>query len=171
MIGTFGRAAWVLDDIRPLREIARNKDIVVSNIKLFEPPTAYQAAYQQPTGSRFGADALYQGENRGRGARFKYLFNKKEQSDTEALEVDDSKGDDKTDEASSTSASETVNVVKMDSLTLKIYDGDRLIRTLKQKAPKESGIHKWTWNLDEAGVNRPHREKSENKNKSQVVCG
>ena len=60
VIGTFGRAAWVLDDIRPLRAMAKNKYVMASNIELFDPPTAYQAAYIQPTGSRFGADALYQ---------------------------------------------------------------------------------------------------------------
>ncbi len=70
IIGTFGRAAWVLDDIRPLRAIAKNKDILKEKIHLFTPPTAYQAAYQQPTGSRFGGDALFNGENRGSGATF-----------------------------------------------------------------------------------------------------
>ena len=36
--------------------------------------TAYQAAIQQPTGSRFGADAIYNGENRGRGAIMSYYL-------------------------------------------------------------------------------------------------
>lgn len=40
---------------------------------------------------------------------------------------------------------------------MKIYDGERLIRTLKQKAPKETGIHKWTWRMDEKGGDRPSR--------------
>ena len=34
IIGTFGRAAWVLDDIRPLRAIAKNKDILLSLIHI-----------------------------------------------------------------------------------------------------------------------------------------
>lgn len=60
VIGTFGRAAWVLDDIRPLRAIAKSKQVIANKIQLFSPPTAYQAAYQQPTGSRFGgADACF----------------------------------------------------------------------------------------------------------------
>ena len=37
VIGTFGRAAWVLDDIRPLREIARNKSVSVSYTHLTLP--------------------------------------------------------------------------------------------------------------------------------------
>ncbi|WP_400079789.1 WD40/YVTN/BNR-like repeat-containing protein [Winogradskyella sp. R77965] len=152
VIGTFGRAAWVLDDIRPLRAMAKNKSVMNSNIKLFDTPTAYQAAYQQPTGSRFGADAMYHGENRGGGARFSYLFNKKEQPKSEKKE----KSEDEDDETDMDSKKEEAKV-KWDSLTLKIYDGQRLIRTLKTKAPKENGIHKWTWYMSEAGVSRPSR--------------
>ena len=74
VIGTFGRAAWVMDDIRPLRTLASDKSILQRDIKLFSPPTAYQAAYQQPTGSRFGADAIYNGENRKEGAMLTYYI-------------------------------------------------------------------------------------------------
>ncbi len=144
VIGTFGRAAWVLDDIRPLREMAQNTSVMASNIKLFNPPTAYQAAYQQPTGSRFGADAMYHGENRAGGARFAYIFNKKEQSKKEKKDKD-------------VSSEKEETKVKWDSLSLKIYDGSRLIRTLKRKAPKENGLQRWTWYMDEAGGDRPSR--------------
>ena len=48
VIGTFGRAAWVLDDIRPLRAMASGT-VLDKTLVLFDPPTAYQAAYQQPT--------------------------------------------------------------------------------------------------------------------------
>ncbi|MFK7834454.1 MAG: hypothetical protein AB8B52_14360, partial [Winogradskyella sp.] len=153
VIGTFGRAAWVLDDIRPLREMAKNKAVISSTIKLFEPPTAYQAAYQQPTGSRFGADAMYHGENRAGGARFSYLFNKKDDS-TSLSEKDE---DDDSTSLSNQNEEKDETKTKWDSLTLKLYDGSRLIRTLKTKAPKENGIHKWRWNMDEAGVDRPSR--------------
>jgi photosystem II stability/assembly factor-like uncharacterized protein/ribonuclease HI len=150
VIGTFGRAAWVIDDIRPLREIAKNKSAISSNITLFEPPIAYQAAYQQPTGSRFGADAIYHGENRDGGARFTYMFNKKEMPKNEAKEENEE------DEEAMASEKEE-SKVNWDSLTLKIYDGDRLIRTLKRKAPKDNGLHKWTWYMDEKGVDYPSR--------------
>ncbi|OZV68035.1 VPS10 domain-containing protein [Winogradskyella aurantia] len=154
VIGTFGRAAWVLDDIRPLREMARNKAVMTSNIKLFDPPTAYQAAYQQPTGSRFGADALFQGENRSGGARFSYLFNKKEMPKSDDDEKDSEDGDIDEDEEET---EKDDSKVSWDSLTLKLYDGERLIRTLTSKAPKENGIHNWTWYMDEAGADRPSR--------------
>ena len=49
------------------------------------------------------------------------------------------------------------NEVQWDSLTLKLYDGSRLIRTLKRKVPKENGLQRWTWYMDEAGKDRPSR--------------
>jgi photosystem II stability/assembly factor-like uncharacterized protein len=143
VIGTFGRAAWVLDDIRPLRAIAKDQNILQKTVHLFDPPTAYQAAYQQPTGSRFGGDALYNGENRKSGARFSYYLNVKE-IDTTVVK-DEAKKD-------------TLTEVKWDSLQLQLFDGERLIRTLKQKAPKESGMHLWKWNMDEKGVEWPSRK-------------
>jgi len=53
VIGTFGRAAWILDDISPLRAIAKDAQVLEEPLKVFSPPTAYQASYQQPTGSRW----------------------------------------------------------------------------------------------------------------------
>ena len=157
VIGTFGRAAWVLDDIRPLREMAKNKQLINQKIELFEPPIAYQAAYQQPTGSRFGGDAMYNGENKGFGAIFSYYLKVDEKKEDAKDNKDKKKKDEASDNEKDDSAAEDKAVVKWDSLSLQIYDGERLIRTLKQKAPEKSGIHKWTWYMDEAGVERPSK--------------
>ncbi|WPZ09081.1 MULTISPECIES: VPS10 domain-containing protein [Roseivirga] len=72
-IGTFGRAFYVLDDIRPLREFAargansaKNEDLIV-----FDIADAYQMTYRQPAGMRFPADGgSYEGQNKyfGRAA-------------------------------------------------------------------------------------------------------
>ncbi len=148
VIGTFGRAAWVLDDIRPLREITKNRSVLASELAVFNPPTVYQAAYQQPTGSRFGGDALYNGENRDYGAHITYYFQKKEVKDES--DTDEEKED--------TEASEEKGKPSKDSIYMKVYNGDQLIRTLKEKLPDSTGIYKWTWSLDEAGVDRPSRE-------------
>ncbi len=137
VIGTFGRAAWVLDDIKPLRALAA-KNATSKKLHLFEPPVAYQAVRQQPTGSRFGADGLYQGENRKSGAIISYYVNVP-----------------RTKNNSTKSSKE--NKVKFDSIKLEIFDGSRQIRTLKFKAPKENGVHKTTWYLREKGVERASR--------------
>ncbi|EDO26626.1 predicted protein, partial [Nematostella vectensis] len=147
VIGTFGRAAWVLDDIRPLRALAKN-NTASQKLVLFEPPTAYHAMYIQPTGSRFGADALYQGENRRRGAPISYYINKPKTKNDAAKKK--SKKDIKKKAANK-------KTVKWDSIKLEIFDGTRLIRTLKQKAPKENGVHTMRWFLREKGVFGPSR--------------
>ncbi|GAB1309501.1 hypothetical protein KH5_21840 [Urechidicola sp. KH5] len=146
VIGTFGRAAWVIDDIRPLRALADSTSITDEPLTLFKPPTAYKAAYQQPTGSRFGADAMYQGENKKSGAHFSYFINvpTKENKTSEEKEAKS----------------------KLDSITLEIYNKDLLIRTLKRKAPKESGIQKFTWYLDEKGGDRMSRTISKQNSES-----
>ncbi|SDB23261.1 Uncharacterized protein SAMN03097699_0213 [Flavobacteriaceae bacterium MAR_2010_188] len=185
VIGTFGRAVWILDDIRPLRDMIRNKDMLKGKLDVFTPPTAYQAASQQPTGSRFGADAVFNGENRSGAARIRYYVaieeKKKEEADKDSKaakddkkdkrkkvkDLSDNKEEDKNDEAADTmeredfaSADSTEvkeKVTKWDSLTMNIYDGDRLIRTLKQKAPEKSGIYTWEWYMDEKGTDYPLR--------------
>ncbi|WP_299682729.1 hypothetical protein [uncultured Tenacibaculum sp.] len=159
VIGTFGRAAWVLDDIRPLRAIASNKNILTKKFDVFTPPTAYQASYQQPTGSRFGADALYNGENRPFGARIKFYMNKPKMA---KKPVKKSKEDLKKKD-------ENKKKVKWDSIKFEIYDGTRLIRTLKRKAPKENGIHTQTWFMNEKGVARPSRRIRKSKSEPSGV--
>jgi photosystem II stability/assembly factor-like uncharacterized protein len=154
VIGTFGRAAWVLDDIRPLRAMAKG-NVTSKKLALFAPPTAYQAATQQPTGSRFGADALYQGENRNGGAIISYYINKPEvKKNTSDKKLEKSKK--KKEDVISNKVKKSKKV-KYDSIKLEIFDGDRQIRTLKFKTPKESGVHKTTWYLREKGVDRPSR--------------
>mgnify|MGYP000427193468 CR=1 FL=1 len=39
VIGTFGRSAWVIDNINPLRELADNYSLLENKIELFEPST------------------------------------------------------------------------------------------------------------------------------------
>ena len=131
VIGTFGRAAWILDDIRPLREIANDPSLTNRLFKLFSPPDSYLASIQQPTGSRFGGDAIFNGTNRTFGAQIKYFFN------PDSIKFKD---------------------INKDSISLKIYDNDRLIRTLKKKSPKKKGLHKIIWNMDEKGPNYPTRK-------------
>jgi len=150
VIGTFGRAAWVLDDIRPLRAVASQPQVLEEAIALFDPPTAYQAAYQQPTGSRFGADALYQGENKRSGAMITYYIN------TSEIETDNNTSNTKEEAHTETDES------KKDSLFFNFYDQDRLIRTLSFKKPKKAGFHRIYWGMDEKGAVYPSRKIQKN---------
>jgi hypothetical protein len=133
VIATFGRSFWVMDDIRPLRELAANgADELEKPIKAFASPDAYLANWRQAMGTRFSGDAMYMGENRDRGAMLTYSVNK---------EMVEGTGDDK----------------KKVELTIEVYDEDgNKIRTL-ERSPSESGINRTSWGLDRAGVRFPSR--------------
>jgi photosystem II stability/assembly factor-like uncharacterized protein len=161
VIGTFGRAAWVLDDIRPLRALATG-NVLNKKLQLFTPPTAYQAAYQQPTGSRFGGDALFNGENKRSGAMISYYINrptataKENKEEKESVRKKKRKGTKKME--ATVVKKELASEIKFDSIKLEIFEGSRLIRTIHQKAPKENGIHRIYWYTNEKGADRPSRK-------------
>ncbi len=169
VIGTFGRAAWVLDDLRPLRAVAADQGILQKDIKIFTPPTAYQAAYQQPTGSRFGGDALYNAENRKEGAMITYFLKEgkkkspDKEKDSDSTESDASNNDNPAKEEEEPKDKLT-GVQKKDSIMFQFFNGDNLIRTIKKKTPEKAGFHRIYWEMDEKGPDRPARKISKNKN-------
>ncbi len=148
VIGTFGRSFYVLDDIRPLRDLAKNGSGELNKtLKVFEAPNAFINQIQQPTGTRFGGNAMFNGENRRRGAMISYSITKPEVK----KEASDKKGEKKNDAKKGAKK-------KSDSLVVNIYNSsNELIRTLKQKAPEENGIHRMYWGLGEKGVRGPSR--------------
>ncbi|SMC87170.1 Uncharacterized protein SAMN05660703_3122 [Cellulophaga tyrosinoxydans] len=177
VIGTFGRAAWVLDDIRPLRALASDYTLLQKDAKLFTPPTAYQAAYQQASGSRFGADAMFNGANKKSGAMITYYLKEgKKKSDSKTDTKDKEAEDDKEEKtenddapAATTEKDKLTGVQKKDSIQFDIYDGARLIRTLKYKTPEKAGFHRIYWRMDEKGPDRPSRKISTRKNEAGGV--
>ncbi len=73
VIGTFGRAVWILDDIRPLRALAsEGKKLLESKITAFEAPEAYMVSTRNLPGYYFYGDAMYRGENRQQGAMISF---------------------------------------------------------------------------------------------------
>jgi len=164
VIGTFGRAAWVLDDIRPLRALASDKTFLQKDVALFPSPTAYQAAYQQPTGSRFGGDALYNAENRKDGAMITYYLKEgKDPLKKPEKKEENEKAEEDSDSEEITSQARN-GVAKKDSIQFQFFDGDRLIRTLKYKTPEKAGFHRIYWNMDEKGADSASRKISKSKN-------
>jgi photosystem II stability/assembly factor-like uncharacterized protein len=69
VIGTFGRAAWILDDIRPFRALAKEgAEALQDTFKLFPAPDAYQWSRRSYQGVRFYAQGQFQGRDRRGGA-------------------------------------------------------------------------------------------------------
>ncbi len=128
VIATFGRALWVLDDIRPLRTVAANNGLPVKKaLTVFEAPLAYQAEFRNAPGYEWSTWGLWDAENRRRGAAVTYHVDKR-LLDTTARK-------------------------KADTVLVKIYDENNdLIRNLKWKA--DSGYNRSYWGMERKGNRR-----------------
>lgn len=69
IVGTFGRAAFIIDNIVPLRTYAQKGDELLEKpLHLFDIPESYMSNWRSAEGVRFTADAHFKGENRRSGA-------------------------------------------------------------------------------------------------------
>jgi len=128
VIATFGRALWIMDDIRPLRKVAAEKGMLAKKLTVFPAPDAYQAQYRAATGYEWSTMGLYDAPNRSRGAAISFFIGG----------------------AKDTAAKKTRN----DSVTVKIYnDKNENIRNLKWKT--EAGFNRESWSMDEKGYRQP----------------
>ncbi len=64
VIGTFGRAIYILDNIEPLRNLAASNKLLENKMKMFKPTDAYLATIKSSNGERFEGDAIYNGQNK-----------------------------------------------------------------------------------------------------------
>ncbi len=136
VIGTFGRAAFVMDDIRPLRALAQQGvALLQKDLHVFAAPDAHLAVVRQAAGMRFDADASYKGENRPFGALISFAV--------KAGKIPDwQKKDGQKDEKA------IIHILDQNG---------QVIRTLTHLP--DSGINRITWNLDQKGVRFPDQEK------------
>lgn len=131
IIGTFGRAAWIMDDIRPLREVAATQgEVLAQELALFDAPDAYLAEYKSYAGTRFTANGMFIGENR-RGGAMMTAWRK-----APAEDGDKKKADGK------------AKVYVMDT------QGDT-VRTFSTKL--DTGMNRIYWPMNRDGVNYPSR--------------
>jgi photosystem II stability/assembly factor-like uncharacterized protein len=159
VIGTFGRAFYVMDDIRPLRALAKSGSSALNKtVHLFMPPDAYTATMQQPPGPRFAADATFAGENRPYGAMISYVITRPaaKTDNSVAENAKPTKGKNAT--AKIEPQPESVATENTDSVKFEIFDvSGKLIRTIKIKSPDENGLNRIQWDLTEKGVKGPSR--------------
>lgn len=160
VLGTFGRAAWVMDDIRPLREVAKNgTSILKKSINVYPTPDAFISANQQATGTRFAGDAMYIGENRKRGAMITYTVTKpEEKKETLATSSKSKKKKGKKKALTPVETKKDTTKVAFDTVSFMVYTkNNELIRTIKNKYDK-NGMHRMYWRMDEKGINYPSRK-------------
>lgn len=129
VIGTFGRAIYVLDDIRPLRILAKEGvQVLDKSLKMFEIPDAYLVNYRNNPGIEFPGDATFGGENKKQGATLSFVLNPEKKD------------------------------VKSDSVKVEIFDmkGNK-IRTFR--AEGKVGMNRIQWDLNKKGIRMPMQAK------------
>lgn len=128
VIGTFGRAFWILDDIRPLRALASDgMDVLDQELVLFDSPVAYHASRRSYDGIRFNAQGEYIGDNKSVTYAKINVWKKPGEDDKKEEKV---------------------------KVFVKNEAGDT-IRTISRKI--KGGYGTIGWYLDEDGVNYPGR--------------
>ncbi|MCG6956826.1 MAG: hypothetical protein LJF04_12625 [Gemmatimonadetes bacterium] len=133
VVGTHGRGAWILDDVRPLETIASDPGVTKQHLHLFSIPPAVEYVEGQVNGPRFTGFAMFQGENRPYGALLTYLVGG--ESGESGMARDSS--------AASTDTTATISVLQ----------GDRIIRTFR--GPAKPGLNRTAWNLAMDGFRSP----------------
>ncbi len=163
IIGTFGRAIWIMDDIRPLREIARtNKKVLDQDLAIFTPPDAYHSSRRSVDGVRFIANAEFRGPNRSPNGMFSIWMKEKEKAQKEAM-AEKGKGkkggkekNKKPAEAEMKKDGKKKDGKKKggDNTAIVIYDmqGDT-VRNFTRKL--KAGLNRISWRLDENGIRFP----------------
>ncbi len=88
VLGTFGRAAYVIEDLAPLRALAREGGALLqSSFRAFDATTGYHVPWSRPAGSRFMADHVWEGENKSRAARAHVFVSEALAQEHDACEV------------------------------------------------------------------------------------
>jgi hypothetical protein len=171
-IATFGRALWILDDIRPLRKIAANNGKAITGaVTVFAAPDAYQAQYKSATGYEWSVLGLYDADNRRRGAEVSFFINKPKLPADSAAKQQPAVA--ATEQPAVTAPQQggggggrggggggrfgqggAGGGARGDSATVRIYNANKeLIRTLRWNI--DSGFNRQYWGMEEKGVRQP----------------
>lgn len=166
-IATFGRALWILDDIKPLRKLAANKGKLPTNaVTIFSAPDATQAEYRAATGYEWSVMGLYEGENRRRGAGISFYVNKATSTNTPSTQTLVNTDANQIRQGGGGAGRQGgggrfagmgpggMGGRRTDSVLVRIYNQqNELIRTLRWNV--DSGYNKQYWGMEEKGFRFP----------------
>jgi photosystem II stability/assembly factor-like uncharacterized protein len=170
-IATFGRAMWILDDIRPLRKIAANKGMAITNtVTAFNAPESYQAQYKAANGYEWSIYGLWDADNRRRGAEVSFYINKPKLPADSAAKQQPAVA--ATEQPATTPPAQAFGGGgggrggggrfgapaggggRGDSAMVRIYNANNeLIRTLRWSI--DSGFNRQYWGMEEKGIRQP----------------
>ncbi len=154
-IGTHGRGAWIIDDIRPLREMAAGQ--VTGDLHLFEVPDAIQHTQALSGPFYFPGDTKYQGPNRPYGALVSYYV-----SPSLAASVEGEGGGMPQGGGAGGGFAAFFGggpSMARGPATIEIMQADTLVRTLK--GPAEAGVNRITWGLERKGIPAPDADEDD----------
>ncbi|HUF50776.1 MAG TPA: hypothetical protein VMN60_08085 [Longimicrobiales bacterium] len=146
-IGTHGRGAWIVDDIRPLRALARDMRIAANDLHVFDSPPAIQHTRGISGPFYFPGDTRYQGPNRPYGALISYWVG------ADAAQAHAA------DPGSASLAPQTGGFGAQPAsggrgpARIEVLAGDSVVRTLR--GPSKYGVNRIAWALERAGIRQP----------------
>jgi len=162
-IGTHGRGAWIIDDIRPLRAMAASERVVEEPVYLFDVPAAIQHDRGITGPFYFPGDTKYQGPNRPYGALLSYWV-----SPTAAAAVADSAGPGSAADAPTGLAAMFGGGPASSGPTkIEILDADTVVRTLE--GPAEAGVNRVVWGLERKGLPAPDADEDDDEPRGPEV--
>jgi photosystem II stability/assembly factor-like uncharacterized protein len=127
VIATFGRALWVLDDIRPLRKLAAASGQMTRPIQVLSTPDAIQASFRNAPGYEWSTWGIWDAANKPRGAAVSYFINRNAKDSAR-------KG--------------------RDSLQVRIYnDRNEMVRNIRWRA--DEGFNRRYWGMESKGYRMP----------------
>jgi hypothetical protein len=157
ILGTFGRAIWILDDLMPLQEIARQGEAFWK--QPFDLVSATQGTYfevHSPEAGRFQGAGEYEGENTERGSMITLYF---PQPDTTKAKADKAKKEDKKDDKAAPAApgdkKPKAKELPKDKVRVLIMEGADTLRMFTANA--DTGLYRFHWGLDRDGIQFPSR--------------
>ncbi len=149
IIGTFGRALYILDNIEPLRMYASQGVAFLERTFFALPsPDACISAWRQPAGERFPADMYFAGENKSKSGQMCYWHKPN---------INEVNADKKQEKKEKTSDDKKEKKAKDEKVTIQILSltGDTL-RTLKHEP--DTGFNAVNWYFETKSVRFPSKE-------------
>jgi photosystem II stability/assembly factor-like uncharacterized protein len=133
IIGTFGRALYILDDLSPLRDWIHNGNKISDSLSVYNTVNPiYQAQYKRHNGQRFPADMYFSGDNKYSAAKLYCHIKQNEKKKDQKLKI----------------------TIRRDNA-----NGMDTIRTWEQEP--DSFLTTIDWNFDSNGFEYPSRNKRE----------
>jgi hypothetical protein len=133
IIGTFGRALYILDDLSPLRDWIHNGNKISDSLSVYNTVNPiYQAQYKRHNGQRFPADMYFSGDNKYSSAKLYCHVKQNDKKKDQKLKI----------------------TIRRDNA-----NGMDTIRTWEQEP--DSFLTTIDWNFDSNGFEYPSRNKRE----------